>query len=479
MATELQDFTRGLVNLLINPEKDKVDIAAYMSDQARESENLSELLGDAVNDSLVEDVGYANTSLTSRELDVIYKAQRNVDGMIELYDVEKQTTELQKSVVALPSKEEARFFVDCFYQIQNMRIRLQNQMRSIIQEKDNNQPETVEEKGKKKKKTKILSENTTFIGYILRSMRTIEDSIKCGLEEFSNSTYIGRWSKEVTGIGPVISTCLMAGIDLKDNFDGHDTFMKAANIWSYCGLNDNNRPWLGRDKIKKILEDLIKENNGKLDDSVVMRLSGITKWRYSEFEENAKSAKGKWNKDKVIKIASKVPYNQSLKVLMFKIGDQFIKNCNRGSFYGELFKKRRDLEIMHNENGDYAEQAAQKLKDYNITKPETKKCYEAGKLPPGHILSRSRRYAVKLFMSHYYEAMYYNKYGKMPPIPYILEFGDHHDYIGPEVPYDMFERDPEFVKINPTDPNVFIPSARKYTHLEFDENGNAIYPKEA
>lgn len=456
MATELQDFVSGLVNLLMNPEKDKIDIAAYMSDKANTSDSLADLLGDSVNECLVDDVGYANRNLTSRELEVIYKAQKNVNGMIEVYDVEKQTSELKKSVIQLPSKEEARFFVDCYYQVQKMRIRLENQMRAILSDKDNNQPETVEEKGKKKKKTKVLSQNTTFIGYILRSMRIIEDSIKCGLEEFSNSTYIGRWSKEIKGVGPVISSCLMAGLELKDTPDGHDTWMKAANIWSYCGLNNNNRPWLGKDKTRKIVNDLIEENNKVLDDSVVMKVAAITKWPYSSFEEAAKNLKTKkWNKDKVIKVASKIPYNQDLKVLMFKIGDSFLKNSNRGSFYGELYKKRRDYEIAKNENGDYADQAAQKLKDCNIVKTETKKCYQSGKLPAGHIITRAKRYAVKMFMSHYYEAMYYNKYGKMPANPYILEFGEeHHDYIGPEVPYTKFARDPEFEKINPTDPSM-------------------------
>ena len=472
MATELQDFTKGLVNLLIDPEKSKADIAFYMYERVNSSNaELSSLLGDSINEDLVEEVSLSNKNLTNNELEVIYKAQRTVDGFIELYDVEKQTKELKKSVIEMPSRYEARFIVDCYYQIQKMRIRLQNQMRAVMQGKDSSQPKTEEEKGKKKKKTKVLSQNTTFMGYMLRSMKTIEDSIKCALDEFSNSSYIGKWCKETIGVGPVIASCLMASFELKDNPEGTDTYIKAANLWSYAGLNNNNRPWLGRDRCKKIVENVIKENNGKLDDDAVMRIAAEVQWPYSMFEENARGKKGKWNKESVIKTASKIPYNADLKVLMYKIGESFLKAINKeNSLYGNLLKQRKDYEIFHNEHKDYADQAAKKLENFNIVNADTRKTYESGKLPAGHIMSRCKRYVTKLFISHLYEAMYYNKYGRMAPKPYILSFDGHYDYIGPEVPYESFERDEEYVKIHPTEKNIHFPKAGNYVHpstLEF------------
>ena len=453
-ATE--DFIKKVSDYLINPEKDKADIAQLITDEINNSDTLTELFGEA-DDELPQKVSLANKPMDDKELDIIYRAQRKADGIIELYDVEKQTKELKKSVTQFPGKEEARFFADCYYQVQGMRLRVENQMRAILQEKDNNQPVSdTDESGKKKKKTKVLSENTTFMGYILRSMRTIEDSIKCGLEEFTDSAFIGKWCKEVIGIGPVISTCLMAGIDLKDTPDGKDTMYHAANLWSYCGLNDNRRPWLGRTKATNIVNECIEANGGKLTDDVVMQIAGKAVWQYSDLQKKAyNEKKQKWSKEDIIKTISKIPYNADLKVLMFKISESFLKCINKeDSLYGNLLTKRRNYEIIKNERGDYAEQAELALATKNFKKKEVIKTYKSGKLPAGHILNRSKRYAVKMFMSHFYEAMYFNKYGRLPANPYILEFGGHHDYIAPEVNYLAFDRDPEYEKINPTDPNL-------------------------
>lgn len=456
MSKTAEKFINGLSKLLINPEKDKADIAQFIVDEISSNDELTSIFGE-IDETLVENVAMSNNKLSDNELEVIYKAQRKADGMIEFYDVQRQTRELKKSVAALPGKEEARFFVDCYYQVQGMRLRLENQIRAVIQQRDNNQPIEDEDNEPGKKKTKILSQNTTFMGYILRSIRTIEDSIKCGLEEFTNGSYIGKWCREVVGIGPVFATCLMAGIDLKDTPEGNDTMYHAANIWSYCGLNNNRRPWLGKEKSAALVKKCIEEAGGKLNDETVMRISALSQWKFSVIKENAYNEEtGKWDKEKVVKTISKIPYNKDLKVLMYKIGESFLKQINKEqSLYGHLLTTRKDYEIMKNERGDYAEQAAKELESKNITKPNARKAYTSGKLPAGHILSRSRRYAVKLFMSHFYEAMYFNKYGKLPAEPYVLVFNEGHtDYIGPEVDYFWFDRDPEYVKKNPTDPEL-------------------------
>lgn len=451
-ATE--NFIEQLKRLLVNPEKDKVDIAEFITKECNDNSAINELFGD-VEEDFPQQVATSNRPLSSNELEVIYKAQRKADGMIELYDVEKQTTELKKSVAQFPGKEEARFFTDCYYQIQNIRLGLENQIRAIMKGMDNQQPIEDKENKPGKKKTKILSQNTTFMGYIVRSVRTIEDSIKCGLEEFTNATYLGNWCKETMGIGPVIASCLMAGLDLKDTPDGKDTYIHATNIWSYCGLNDNNRPWLGREKATNIVKECIEARNGVLDNETVMMISGRTQFAYSKIQEAAyNDKKRKWDKEQIIKTCSKVPYNANLKVLMYKIGESFLKSINKEqSLYGRLLVKRRDYEIMKNERGDYADQAKHKLETVNIKKPEVKKIYQSGKLPAGHILARSKRYATKMFISHLYEAMYYNKYGRLAPQPYILVFDEGHtDYIPPEINILAFDRDPEYEKKNPTDP---------------------------
>jgi hypothetical protein len=66
---------------------------------------------------------------------------------------------------------------------------------------------------------------------------------------------------------------------------------------------------------------------------------------------------------------------------------------------------------------------------------EAFKHYSAGRLPPGQIDARARRYAVKLFLSHLHEVWYKAHFGKAPPLPYpIAILGHAHIKPPPTVP---------------------------------------------
>lgn len=137
---------------------------------------------------------------------------------------------------------------------------------------------------------------------------------------------------------------------------------------------------------------------------------------------------------------AKPPYNLDLKTTMYKIGDCFIKNKNRGSLYGEIFTKRLAEETIKNDMLLYKDQAEAILnsKDFSRNDSETKKCLMEGKLSKAHLAARARRYAVKMFVSHVFEAMWWCEYHTEPPKHYILSIGGHHDYIAPEVDYHSF-----------------------------------------
>ena len=339
----------------------------------------------------------------------------------------KMSKELKKSFVKIPSKEEARFLQDIYYQTQNRRIALQGQIRSINQGKDSKSTSKNNNEG-----------NMEFLTWYLGEVSMMEDNVKKALEAFSDSYYISRWAKKVVGIGPVISTVLAANLEIKDET------MHAGNWWSYCGLNDNNRPWLGREKSKVIIEQCIADNGGVLDDHAVYAIAAKTQWKMSWLESKAKTKKG-WSKEGLIKACSFVPYNKALKVLMYKIGHSF-RLCVRksDSLYGRILKEREEYENKKNETLAYKDQAAAILASKNIGKTTVAyEYYSQGKLPPAHIHQRAERYATKLFISHLFEAAWYNKYGTQCPEPYIIGFDEngHNDYIAPEVPYDSVERD--------------------------------------
>jgi len=77
-------------------------------------------------------------------------------------------------------------------------------------------------------------------------------------------------------------------------------------------------------------------------------------------------------------------------------------SSHEDDFYGKIYIQRKALEIARNDNGDFAEQAAVRAKQVKNT-TDAYKYYKTGVLSPGHIHSRAKRYAVKIFLSHYHE----------------------------------------------------------------------------
>ncbi len=146
-------------------------------------------------------------------------------------------------------------------------------------------------------------------------------------------------------------------------------------------------------------------------------------WRFAGLDPTQE-----WNK------GEKRPWNASLKTLCWKIGESFVKTCNRpNAFYGRIYMDRKEYEIRRNEAGELADQAAAKLDKFKIGKTtDAYKAYSTGILPPAHIHARAKRYAVKLFLAHLHEQMYVEKYDKKPPLPYPIAMLGHAHVI--EVP---------------------------------------------
>lgn len=358
-------------------------------------------------------------------------------GEVDLLEMAPFTKKSSQFFSGLKDSEQARFTIDTYYQIQDMRINIDNKIRADKQALDNKTTDEIEAEKK-----------ASIIFYQAAMMRTYEASLKNILDSYSESNYLSRWARKTMGIGPVLAASLPAYFDLKKEPDG-STKMHAGSWWAYAGLNDNNNPWLGAKASRDLVNQAIEENGGKLDDETMLVICARSHWSLEHFEsfKDAKK-KGKWNKDAVIKASSVIPYNKKLKVVMYKIGCSFHKLCNNDkSLYGRLFKERLQYEVTKNERGDYADQAKKILETKNFSDSDTKKCYESGKLPTSHLYARCERYVTKLFISHAFEAAYYNEYGCMPPQPYALCFCEgHSDYIGPEVPYDSVPRDCEMNK---------------------------------
>jgi hypothetical protein len=133
----------------------------------------------------------------------------------------------------------------------------------------------------------------------------------------------------------------------------------------------------------------------------------------------------------------KRPYNAKLKVLCaFKLGESFVKVQNHpNDIYGKVYVGRKRLEEEKNANLEFKDQAAKILATKNFDKKtDAYKALIEGRLPQAQIHARARRYAVKLFLSHYFEASYRHHYGKEPPRPYPIQFLGHaHMIEGPDI----------------------------------------------
>lgn len=100
---------------------------------------------------------------------------------------------------------------------------------------------------------------------------------------------------------------------------------------------------------------------------------------------------------------TKLPYNSRLKVLCWKLGESFVKvNGKEDATYGQLYAKFKAEEVSRNATGKYINAAVHELTSKKITDKKTKQILESGKLIDGHLHSRAKRRAVKIFLAHYW-----------------------------------------------------------------------------
>lgn len=130
--------------------------------------------------------------------------------MAELIGHEMKTKKLTRKDIreaaATLGDQEARFLVDYYYIIQEDRKRFRSQERAM-----QNEP------------SKLIS----FLG---DTSEDIESLIKKALDDYTSAHPIGRWMKEIYGIGPCIAAGLLAYIKI-------ERAPTAGHIWSFAGID--------------------------------------------------------------------------------------------------------------------------------------------------------------------------------------------------------------------------------------------------
>ena len=325
------------------------------------------------------------------------------------------------------SREEVKMLVDLYYQLQDNRKRSREQIRSIEQGHDG---------GK--------GSNVSVMNWVLLNQSIIEKQIPPIMKQMCENHEVGRWLLQIKGIGPVLAAGLMAYFNVKGR-------QYANTFISYAGLNDNNRPWLGKEKSKKIIDDVL-DGRKKITDDDVAVISAKTQWSIEYLQKacyDPKKDEVVWTRSKLEAPCAKIPYNKSLKTLMWKVAQSFIYQSSNGSYYGKLYLERKAYEIKRNDEGYNAPYAAEAIKKLKDTKTETYKAYSEGRIPDAQITARARRWVEQLFLSHLFDEMYRVENDAIPPVPYIIahpekdatiteaEFAAerHNRFIQPEVPF--------------------------------------------
>mgnify|MGYP001610480890 CR=1 FL=1 len=297
---------------------------------------------------------------------------------------------------------QARALVDMYYAVQNFRMRAANQKRALTE----------------------ADEPTALMAWSFVRMEETEQNIARFLSVWTKEQPAARWMQTITGIGPILSAGLLAHINI-------EMCPTVGHLWRFAGLDPTNR-WLG----KEGAEEAVKGSEAKLTPQEFTGLckllgrkpEGVWALSHKKGEEFGDyQQEDTITKKRIQSGLAKRPWNAKLKVLTWKLGKSFVMVSSKESdVYGKVYLARKARELRLNEEGKCATQAAAILKAKRWSSDtEARAAYEKGRLPLGHLDARARRYAVKLFLAGLHEVMYFYKYGKLPPKPYILTQPDH------------------------------------------------------
>ena len=305
---------------------------------------------------------------------------------------------------------------------------------------------------------------------------------------------------QIDGVAEASASNLYARVQLAEGA------YSVSSIWSYCGMNDNLTPYLGRQAAREVINQakkVVSEDYHKTFDHILRgkmcfvklgkahenvkfgsefdKYSGMTESEREEIKaifaklsptkinqlidacvclydkkhpsnkeisqigmysgrhqnkvKSFKTDAGDLTYESIIKGLSKPPYNTKAKTITYQIIDNIIRKGT--SKYATLYRKRKAYEVANNEAGYYVNEARNQLRKKNYESETAKTCLTQGKLTPAHIDRRARRYVAKIFLSHYFELLWIEKYGKLPKLAPVFSDGNHYHYIMPEYEYDI------------------------------------------
>lgn len=295
------------------------------------------------------------------------KMVREEDVDMEFSAFEKLNKDLKDAAKILTAGQ-VRYVVDQYYREQDYRKALASQIKASNDE----------------------GEPNALLEWMYAQVRAFENNIRNAMLRYAEASEPGRWLLSVRGIGPVLAAGLLAHLSIEPWRCANPKRSKRIS----CSEGNPCTPECKREIVHTV---------GHF-------------WSFAGYNPGVRWEKGK-----------KRPWNARLKVLCWKIGESFMKQSYHDDcIYGKIYLERKEYERAKNEKLEYKEQAEDKLRRFNIGKDtDAYMWYSQGILPPDHIHSRAKRYAVKQFLSDFHRVWYRDKFKKEPPLPYPIAYLEH------------------------------------------------------
>lgn len=298
----------------------------------------------------------------------------NTTERLALEPLGRLSRDLKKGAGTI-SRQQARFLVDAYYQLQEDRKRTANQVRAVV---ESGEPHDV-------------------LDWLLAQNETLEHQIARALDSFSAAHPVGEWARDQVGIGPVIAAGLLAHIDI-------ERAPTVGHIWSFAGL-DPTKSWNKGEK--RPWNAALKVLCWKIGESFVKSSTNVDSYYGPLYVERK---------------AYEIHRNESGGNVV--TAQRLLEQKN----FGAETDARAWL------SGCFTAADAQHLRDADPAKRATltkKLQREPGSglamLPPAQIHARAKRWAVKLFLAHFHAVYYQHHFGVAPPLPYpIAHLGHAH-----------------------------------------------------
>jgi hypothetical protein len=249
------------------------------------------------------------------------------------------------------------------------------------------------------------------VGFMSKQVRNMRDQYRLFLDIWSEQYPAAKWAKSIRGIGPVIAAGLAAYIDI-------DKAKSISSIWRYAGVDPNSRR-MTLVETDALIQDAMDKFGTEISDKHVIWISGRIGKDPEKLLAFSRSKKRGLTWPKLSRAIRWPSYNPMVKRIVISAGNCFIKHP---SMYHDLYTMRKIYETNINENGGYKKRAKRQFERYNY-QPGTGAydCYSQGRLPESHIIGSAKRYAVKIFLAHYFMVDWYIKYDEAPPDCYALD----------------------------------------------------------